>query len=105
MLILHIDIQVKPEHLEAFRGATIENASHSRQEPGVVRFDVIQRADDPTRFMLLEVYRDAAAQASHRETPHYHTWAATVTDMLAGPRTRQAFINVYPPDADWQTPR
>jgi len=105
MLILHVDIHVKPEHLEAFRSATIENASHSRQEPGVVRFDVVQRSDDPTRFMLLEVYRDAAAQASHRETPHYHAWAATVTDMLAEPRTRQTFTAVYPPDAAWQTPK
>ena len=101
MLILHISIHVKAEHLEAFRGATIENARHSRQEPGVVRFDFIQQADDPTRMMLLEVYRDEAAHASHRETPHYHAWAAQVTDMMAEPRTRQSYTNIYPPDTEW----
>jgi len=101
MLILHVHIHVKPEHLEAFQAATIENASHSRNEPGVVRFDFIRQTDDPTRFVLLEVYRDAAAQASHRETPHYHAWVAKATDMLAEPRTRQTYANVYPADADW----
>jgi quinol monooxygenase YgiN len=101
MLILHVSIHVKPEHLEAFKAATIENASHSRNEPGVARFDFIQQADEPTRFMLLEAYRDAAAQASHKETPHYHAWVAKVTDMLAEPRTRQSFTNVYPADGDW----
>jgi len=101
MLILHVYIHVKPEHLQAFRAATIENASHSRKESGVVRFDFIQQTDDPTRFVLLEVYRDAAAQASHRETPHYHAWVANVTDMLAEPRTRQTYANLYPADADW----
>jgi quinol monooxygenase YgiN len=101
MLILHVHIHVKPEHLEAFQAATIENASHSRREPGVVRFDFIRQTDDPTRFMLLEVYRDAAAQASHKETPHYQAWVAKVTDMLAEPRTRQAYTNVYPPATDW----
>ena len=101
MQILFVSIRVKPEHLEAFKAATIENARNSRQEPGVARFDFVQQADDPTRFMLVEVYRDAAAQASHKETPHYHAWVATATDMLAEPRTRQSFLSVYPPDADW----
>ena len=101
MLILHVHIHVKAEHLAAFREATLENARHSRQEPGVVRFDFLQQADDPTRVVLMEVYRDAAAHASHRETPHYHAWAARVPDMLAEPRTRQNYTNVYPEDADW----
>ena len=101
MVILHVYIHVKPEHLDAFKTATIDNASHSRKEPGVARFDFVQQADDPSRFMLLEVYRDAAAQASHKEQPHYHTWVAKVTDMLAEPRTRQGYVNVYPADAEW----
>jgi len=101
MLILHVHVHVKAEHLEAFRAATIENATHSRQEPGVARFDLIQQTDDPTRFMLIEVYRDAAAHASHRETPHYHAWIAKAGDMMAEPRTRQTYTNVYPADADW----
>jgi quinol monooxygenase YgiN len=101
MQILLVSIQVKPEHLDAFQAASIENARNSRQEPGVVRFDLVQQADDPTRFMLIEVYRDAAAQASHKEMPHYHAWVAKVTDMLAEPRTRQTFVSIYPPDTDW----
>jgi len=101
MLILHVYIHVKPEHLEAFKAATIENASQSRKEPGVVRFDFIQRTDDPARFMLLEVYRDAAAQASHKEMPHYQAWVDKVSDMLAEARTRQSYVPVYPPDAEW----
>jgi len=101
MLILNVYIHVKPEHLEAFQVATIENARHSRLESGVLRFDFVQQTDDATRFMLQEVYRDADAQASHRETAHYHAWAEKVADMLAEPRTRQAYTPVYPPEADW----
>ena len=101
MLILHVQIHVKPEHLEAFLAATAENARHSRQEPGVVRFDVLQESGDPTRILLAETYRDAAAHASHRETPHYHAWAARVTDMVAEPRTRRTYANFDPADADW----
>jgi autoinducer 2-degrading protein len=101
MLILHVHIHVKPEHVDAFRAMTIENATHSRREPGVMRFDFIQQIDDPTRFVLLEVYRDPAAHASHRETPHYHAWMTGVTEMMAEPRTRQTYTNVYPPDTEW----
>ncbi len=57
MHIVHVFVHVKPEHLEAFKAATVENARHSVQEPGIARFDVIQQADDPTRFVLVEVYR------------------------------------------------
>ncbi len=101
MLILHVYIHVKPEHLDPFKAATIENAYNSRKEAGVVRFDVIQQNDDPTRFLLHEVYRDAAAQASHKETPHYKAWVEKVGDLLAEPRTRQTYTSVYPPEAEW----
>jgi autoinducer 2-degrading protein len=98
MHILHVHVHVKPEHLDAFQTATIENAGHSVQEPGCVRFDVIQQADDPTRFVLIEIYRDAESHAAHRETPHYHAWIERATDMLAEPRTRTVYRNVYPGD-------
>jgi autoinducer 2-degrading protein len=101
MLILHVHMQVKPAHLDAFKAATIENAYNSRKEPGVVRFDLFQQSDDPTRFLLHEVYRDAAAQASHKETPHYKTWVDKVGDLFAEPRTRQSYTPVYPPEAEW----
>ena len=71
MHIVHVHIHVKPEFVDAFRQACIENAVNSRKEPGIARFDVLQVADDPARFALVEVYRDAAAPARHRETAHY----------------------------------
>ncbi len=98
MLILVVNVHVKPEHAEAFRQATIENARNSIQETGVVQFDFLQQSDDPTRFMLYEVYRHPDAPAKHRETAHYKTWLATVTDMMVEPRTRVTYANVYPPD-------
>lgn len=101
MQILIVNLHVKREHLEAFRAATVENARHSNQEPGIVRFDFLEQADDPTRFVLVEVYRDADAPARHRETAHYKTWVEKVPDMLVEPRTRQFYSNVHPPDAGW----
>jgi len=101
MQILCVYIHVKPEAVEAFRLATLENARNSRKEPGVARFDFLQQADDPTRFQLYEVYRDAAAQAAHKETAHYQAWAAKTADMFAEPRTRQSYRAIDPPDSEW----
>jgi autoinducer 2-degrading protein len=101
MHIMHIHIRVKPESVEAFRQATIANARESVKEPGIARFDVLQQADDPTRFVLMEVYRTAEAPAQHRETPHYETWLATAAEMMAEPRTRAAYANVFPDDQGW----
>ena len=101
MHILHVNIRVKPERLDDSQTATIENAGHSVQEPGCVRFDVIQQSDDPTRFVLVEVYRDAQQHAAHRETPHYKAWIERVADMFAEPRTRTIYRNVYPSDASF----
>jgi autoinducer 2-degrading protein len=98
MHILHVHLWVKADRLEDFRLATIENASHSVEEPGCVRFDVIQQSDDPTRFVLVEIYRDAQSHAAHRETPHYHAWNERTADMLVEPRTRAIYSNVYPGD-------
>src|ERR1051325_9477626 len=96
LLVVHVHVHVKPECVEAFRGATIENARASLQEPGIARFDVVQQADDPTRFVLVEVYRTADAPAKHKETPHYAKWRDTVAPMMAGPRTSVKFTNVHP---------
>lgn len=101
MQILLVHIHVKPEHLEAFKVATMENARNSIQEPGVARFDVIQQNDDPTRFCLVEVYRTAEAHAQHRETAHYQKWRDTVTDMMAEPRQGVKYSNVYPDESGW----
>ena len=101
MLIVHVYVHVKAEFLEQFKQATIENAANSVKEPGIARFDVIQQADDPTRFVLIEVYRTAEAPARHKETAHYRAWVAAATDMLAEPRTRASYANIYPPDQGW----
>jgi len=89
-------VHVKAECTDAFRSATIENASHSILETGIARFDVVQQADDPTRFILVEVYRNEEAPAQHKETAHYKKWRDSVADMMAEPRQGIRFANVYP---------
>ena len=101
MYILQVFVRVKPEHLDAFRAATVENVTASLQEPGVVRFDMLQQLDDPTRFALIEVYRDPAGHAAHRETAHYAKWRDTVPDMMAEPRNAVKYQNVHPGDDGW----
>jgi len=101
MLVVHIQVHVKPECVEAFKQATLVNARASLQEPGVARFDVIQQQDDPTRFVFMEVYHDAAAAAAHKDTPHYPVWRDAVTPMMAAPRRSVKFDNVFPEDKEW----
>ena len=99
MLIVHVHIQVKPDRVEDFKAASVANASNSIKEPGIARFDVLQQQDDPTRFVLVEIYRTAEAPAAHKQTDHYKTWAETVADMMAVPRQSVKFENVFPEDA------
>ncbi|MBI5384872.1 MAG: antibiotic biosynthesis monooxygenase [Verrucomicrobia bacterium] len=101
MLIVHVQVRVKPESVEAFRQATIENARRSIQEPGIARFDVVQQQDDPTRFVLVEAYRSVEATVAHKETAHYAKWREAVAPMMAEPRSSVKFSNVFPPDTGW----
>ncbi|MBV9760340.1 MAG: antibiotic biosynthesis monooxygenase [Acidobacteriaceae bacterium] len=101
MLIVHVQIRVKRESVEAFREASIENARASVKEPGIARFDVLQDAADDTRFALVEVYRRAEARAEHRATAHYAKWRDTVAEMMAEPRVGVEYHNVYPIDEGW----
>ena len=101
MLIVHVHVHVKSDQVDAFKAATLANASASVREPGIARFDVVQQADDPTRFVLVEVYRNAAAPAAHKETAHYALWRDTVAPMMASPRTSVKFGNVFPDEAGW----
>ena len=101
MLIVHVHVHVKPECLEAFRQATLDNARNSVREPGIARFDVAQQADDPTRFTLVEAYRTAEAPAAHKATAHYARWRDAVADMMAEPRTAVKYANLFPPDEGW----
>jgi len=101
MIIIHVHVQVKEECLAAFREATLANARASVLEPGVARFDVIRREDDPARFVLVEIYRDAAAVAAHKETAHYATWRDQVAPMMAAPRYSEKYHNLFPDDSGW----
>jgi len=101
MLIVQVHIHVKPESVDAFREASMQNGRNSVREPGIARFDVLQQADDATRFVLVEVYRDADAQARHRETAHYAAWRDAVAGMMAEPRTSVRYTNVFPLDEGW----
>ena len=73
MLVVHVHVRVKPECVAAFRQASLANARQSVQEPGIARFDVVQQADDPTRFVLVEAYRTVEALAAHKAIAHYAT--------------------------------
>ena len=100
MLVVHVHVHVKAEWVEAFKAATLENAQQSIRESGIARFDVVQQADDPTRFVLVEAYRSVDATAAHKETKHYQIWRDTVAPMMAEPRTSVKFASVFPVDAD-----
>jgi quinol monooxygenase YgiN len=101
MFIVHVHVHVKPEFVEAFRQATLENARNSLQEPGVARFDVIQQRDDPNCFVLVEVYRTPEDAGRHKETAHYPVWRDTVAEMMAEPRSSVKYDNVFPNDDGW----
>ncbi len=101
MFIVHVHVHVKPECVDEFRVATLENAQNSVREPGVARFDVLQQQDDPTRFVLVEAYRTPEDPAEHKETLHYQTWRDTVADLMADPRADVKYDNVFPEDAGW----
>jgi autoinducer 2-degrading protein len=101
MLVVHVHVHVKPQFIEPFKQATIENARHSLREAGIARFDVIQNTDDPTRFILVEVYRTDEAPARHKETTHYTAWRDAVIPMMAEARASVKYSNAFPPDDGW----
>ena len=104
MLIVHVFVHVKPESVDAFAAATLENARNSIREPGIVRFDVVQQEDDPTRFLLIEIYRTPADPARHKETVHYATWRDAVEPMMAEPRRSVKYGALFPEANAWERP-
>ena len=97
MLIVQVFVHVLPHSVDAFRAATLDNATLSVQEPGVARFDVLQAADDPTRFTLIEAYLTPEAQLAHKATAHYARWRDAVEPMLAEPRHSVKYSHVHYP--------
>ena len=102
MLIVHVHVHVKPDAVDAFATASLENARHSREEPGIVRFDVVQQQDDPTRFVLVEIYRTAEDPARHKATAHYATWRDAVEPLMAEPRRSVKYHALSPTPAGWE---
>jgi autoinducer 2-degrading protein len=96
MNLVCVHIHVKPEHRQAFIEATLENARNTTQEPANLRFDVLQQADDPDRFVLYEVYRDDAGAAAHKQTAHYARWRDTVADWMHEPRQGIKYTPLFP---------
>ena len=104
MLIVHVFVHVKPESVDAFAAATLENARNSIREPGIVRFDVVQQEDDPTRFLLIEIYRTPADPARHKETAHYAAWRDAVEPMMAEPRRSVKYRALFAEANAWERP-
>ncbi|HSA99707.1 MAG TPA: antibiotic biosynthesis monooxygenase [Anaerolineales bacterium] len=98
MQIVHVHVHVKPDFVEAFKQATIENAAHSVKETGVAHFDVIQQTDDPTKFILVEIYKTAEASGAHKETAHYKRWRDDVMKMMVEPRQGIKYTKIFPID-------
>lgn len=101
MLIVHVFVHVKADQVQAFQAATVENARHSLQEPGIARFDVIQQQADPARFVLVEVYHTPDDPARHKATAHYQAWREAVEPMMAEPRMSVKYANIFPDDTGW----
>lgn len=99
MLIVLVEVKVKSADVESFKAATRKNAEASRKEPGIARFDILQQRDDPTRFVLVEAYRNPDAPAAHKETAHYKIWRHTVEIMMAEPRQCRKLENIDPDDS------
>ena len=99
MHVTLVHVHVKPEHLEPFIAAMIRNHEGSVREPGNLRFDVLQSEDDPTRFVLVEMFRDAEAAAAHKATPHYLAWRDEVASWMASPRVGQRYRLLAPVSA------
>jgi quinol monooxygenase YgiN len=101
MFIVHVFVHVKPQNIEDFKAASMQNARESVKEPGVARFDVSQQKDEPTRFVLVEVYRTSDDPARHKETAHYQKWRDAVADMMAESRTAVKYTNIFPDEQGW----
>lgn len=94
MYVTLVHVHVKPEFVQEFIEASLENARHSAREPGNLRFDVLQSSDDPTRFVLYEAYVTAEDAAAHKNTQHYLKWRDTVADWMAEPRQGVRYIGL-----------
>jgi (4S)-4-hydroxy-5-phosphonooxypentane-2,3-dione isomerase len=103
MLVVFVEVWLKPESVADFKRETLINAQKSLAEPGIARFDLLERQDDATRFVLVEVYRDADAAARHKQTAHYAAWRDAVEPLMAAPRQSTKFNGVFPGADGWDS--
>lgn len=96
MYVTIVHVSVKPENVDAFKEACRLNHEGSVQEPGNMRFDILQSANEPTKFVLYEAYKTQQDAAAHKETAHYLAWREIVADWMAEPRQGIAFYGLYP---------
>jgi (4S)-4-hydroxy-5-phosphonooxypentane-2,3-dione isomerase len=101
LIIVNVYSKVKPDSIEDFRKATLENAKNSINEPGIVRFDFLQQEDDPSSFLLVEIYKNDDAIAKHKQTPHYAIWREKVENMMIQPRKSTRYNAIFPEDRYW----
>lgn len=101
MIVVHVFAEVKPDYVELFKQATLANARASLLEPGIARFDILQDVEHPEQFVLVEVYRTKDDPARHKETRHYQIWKETVEEIMAVPRTKKIYENLFPDDEGW----
>jgi len=100
MQVTLVYVTVKPDHVDGFLAATRANHMASIQEPGNLRFDVLQSGADPTQFVLYEAYVSEADAAAHKQTQHYLTWRETVADWMTRPRNGVPYRGVFPSHVD-----
>jgi len=100
MYVTCVHVFVKPENLKGFVDATVRNHEWSVLEPGNLRFDVLQSAGDPTRFLLYEAYESEEHAAAHKSTDHYREWRDTVADWMAKPREGVPYTGIRPTGAE-----
>ena len=103
MVIVHVHAHVKLEYVEAFKQLILENARESIKEPGVLRFDIVQQESDPTRFVLVEIYRTEEDPARHKATSHYARFKDAAEVMMAEPRQGIRFVGLFPDTPGWET--
>ena len=102
MYIVIVKIHVKQDIVDKFVEATILNAQNSIQEPGIVKFDFLQQQNDPTKFILYEVYRTQADTLVHKDTHHYKEWRERVAMMMIEERTSEKYHNIFPDEINWE---
>jgi (4S)-4-hydroxy-5-phosphonooxypentane-2,3-dione isomerase len=102
MVILQVELYVKPEYVDAFKAATIQNGNESRQESGNLRFELLEDSTNPTRFMLTEIYLDEAAMNVHFNSPHFQEWRAAVAGHFVADGQPIRYTPVFPSPTSWR---